>query len=82
VAFSPDGTTVATADGSPTNSAFLWDAATGQMTATLTDPNSLGVADLAYTPDGKLLITADGNGDLYLWQLTSGTIIATLAKPS
>jgi WD40 repeat protein len=82
VAFSPDGTTLATADGSPNHSAYLWDAATDQKTATLTDPNSLGVADLAYTPDGKLLITADGNGNLYLWQLASSTIVATLAKPS
>ena len=82
VAFSPDGATLATADGSPTNSTYVWDTATDQLTSTLTDPGSLGVTDLAYTPDGKLLITADGNGDLYLWQLTSGTIIATLAKPS
>ena len=67
VAFSPDGATLATADGSPTNSSYVWNAATGQLTATLTDPGSLGVADLAFTPDGKLLITADGNGSLYFW---------------
>ena len=73
VAFSPDGATLATADGSPTNSSYVWNAATGQLTATLTDPGSLGVADLAFTPDGKLLITADGNGSLYFWQLASGT---------
>lgn len=82
VAFSPDGTTVATSDGSPANSAYLYNAATGQLTTTLTDPNSLGVADLAYTPDGKTLLTADGNGNIYLWDLSTSSVVATLTPPS
>jgi WD40 repeat protein len=82
VAFSPDGATLATADGSPANSAYLFDVATGQMTATLTDPGSLAIADLAYTPDGRTLITADGNGNIYLWNLGTRQVTATLTTPN
>jgi WD40 repeat protein len=82
VVFSPDGTTVATSDGSPANSAYLYNAATGQLIATLTDPNSLAVADLAYTPDGGTLITADGNGNIYLWNLGTRQVAATLTMPN
>lgn len=81
VAFSPDGTTLITADGSPNDSTYIWDVATGQLRATLTDPGSLGVADAAVTPDGMELIAADGDGSLYVWQLSSGAVIATLTRP-
>jgi WD40 repeat protein len=79
--FSSNGTTVATSDGTSA-SAYLYNAATGQLTTTLTDPNSLGVADLAYTPDGRTLITADGNGNTYLWDLSTSSVVATLTPPS
>jgi WD40 repeat protein len=79
--YSPDGNTLATADGSPTNSAFLWSLGTGHITATLTEPNSKGVVSLAYTSDGKTLITADGNGNIYLWDIAASSISATLASP-
>lgn len=82
VAYSPDDKTAATADSSPTDSAYLWDLATGQLIATLTDPESGGVTDLAYTPDGKTLAVADGNGNIYLWNVTTHRIIATFIKPS
>jgi hypothetical protein len=80
--FSPDGNTLATADGSPTDSAFLWNLGTGHIAATLTDPDSKGVVDLAYTPDGKTLIIADGNGSIYLWDIATRSIYATLTNPS
>jgi WD40 repeat protein len=82
VALSPDGATLATADGSPTNSAYLFDVATGQLTATLADPNSLAVSDVVYTPDGGTLITADGNRNIYLWNLDTHQVIATLTMPN
>ena len=80
VAFSPDGKTLATADGS-TYSAYLWDVTTGHRIGVFTDANSKGVGDVAYTPDGKTLITADGNGSIYLWDIATGRTSATLTNP-
>lgn len=80
-AYSPDGEILATADGSPNDSAYLWDLATGQMTATLTDPNSQGVGGLAYIQGGKTLAVADGNGNIYLWDVATGRVTATLTDP-
>lgn len=80
--YSPAGSMLATADGSPTGSAFLWNLSTGHMAATLTDPRTKGVVGLAYSPDGKTLITADGNGSIYLWNIATRRISATLTSPS
>jgi len=49
-----------------------------QIVATLTDPRSHGANDVAYSPNGKTVATADSNGDIYLWDATSGREIATL----
>jgi len=71
VAFSPDGATLATADGD--GSIYLWDVATGKLTATLTDPNpdggygAYGVQGVAFSPGGGTLATADVDGSTYLW---------------
>jgi serine/threonine protein kinase len=64
VAFSPDSKTLAlgVADG-PIQ---LWDLADGKQRKTLDDPGSRGF--LAFTPDGKKLLT----GDLRLWDVVSG----------
>ena len=80
--YSPNGKTLATADGSPNNSVFLWDVATGRMIGRLTDPNSQGVGALAYIQDGKTLAVSDGNGNIYLWDLATAHITATLTDPT
>jgi WD40 repeat protein len=80
-AYSPDGKALATADGSPNNSVFLWDVSTGRMTGRLTDPNSQGVGGLAYIQDGKTLAASDGDGNIYLWDAATGHIKATLTDP-
>ena len=80
VAFSPDGTLLATADGNgPT---YLWNPAIGRSTATLTDPGTVGVQAVAFSPDGTLLATADFNGSTYLWHPATGRITATLTDPN
>ena len=66
VAYSPDGTLVATAglDGS----ARIWEASTGQLRTTVRpsctiedadySPDACGLRDVAFSPDGRRLATA------------------------
>jgi hypothetical protein len=68
VAFSRDGTTLAVADLN--GSTYLWDVATGKITATLTDPSSAGVTSVAFSPDGTTLAAGDQNGNVYLWRIS------------
>lgn len=79
--YSPNGETLATADGSPNNSVFLWDVATSRIISTLTDPNSQGIGATVYIQNGKTLAASDGNGSIYFWDLTTGHITATLTDP-
>jgi len=65
IAFSPDGTRLATASADGT--AKVWDTATGQTLLTLTG-HSDAVSGVAFSPDGTLLATcsADGTARLYV----------------
>ncbi|HSV67839.1 MAG TPA: hypothetical protein VLJ59_18310, partial [Mycobacteriales bacterium] len=64
VAFSPDGTTLATA--SIDGTARLWDARTGHPTATLTGHTDL-VNAVAFSPNGTTLATTSNDGTARLW---------------
>lgn len=76
VAFSPDGATLALGDGY--GRTYLWDVATGRVTATLKDPGSgsSSVDAVGFSPDGKTLAIAVGAGlaeytgkdNTYLWR--------------
>ena len=83
VAFSPDGKLLATADDDGT--VRLWNPATGQpvgaplravTAATLPNGGPFGmggaVIGVAFSPDGKLLASADGNGTVRLWNPATG----------
>ena len=65
VAFVPDGTTLATGDFN--GSAHLWDTATGELTATLTNP---AVWAVAFSPAGTTLATGNYNGRICLWHIS------------
>jgi WD40 repeat protein len=64
VAFSPDGTTLATASNDHT--ARLWNARTGKPIATLTGHTDL-VEAVAFSPDGTTLATASNDHTARLW---------------
>jgi WD40 repeat protein len=66
VAFSPDGTTIAT--GSWDFAVKLWDAATGRERATFRWPIGR-VYCLAYAPDGLRLAAGDDTGTVVVWDM-------------
>jgi WD40 repeat protein len=70
IAFSPDGTSIATA--SADKRIRLWDTTTGTGGAFLSGAVA-GVERLVFTPDGSGIVSGDDNGDLRLWNVAVGT---------
>ena len=50
--------------------------------AILSDPASKGVRAVAYSPDGKFLAAADGDGRTYVWTVATGRVLAALPDPA
>jgi WD40 repeat protein len=83
VAFSSDGTTLASGSGVVDNPGLpgevkLWDAATGKEKTTLVTETG-EVLSLAFTPDGKTLATTSSEG-IRLWDTNTRQVRLTLRR--
>ena len=76
VAFSPDGSTLASA-GSYNKKIRLWDVASGQQKRILTE-HETGVFSVAFSPDGRILASGCQDETVRLWDVASGQQKAVL----
>jgi RNA polymerase sigma factor (sigma-70 family) len=84
VSFSPDGKTLASAGGevvvkrNPTaGELMLWDATTGKTLRSIQAPEGT-LTSVAYSPDGKRLLTGCYDRSAKLWDVASGRIVRVL----
>ena len=76
VAYSPDGSLLASGAASVNNSIRLWDSQTGEHLRTL-EGRLNGVHSLAFSPDGKTLASG-GDNSIRLWDPQTGDLKRTL----
>ena len=67
-AFSPDGTTIASASRGEAK-VYLWDVATGQLISSFA-AHSKPMYTVEYTPDGNTLVTGSQDSTLMSWDMT------------
>ncbi len=77
VAFSADGKVVATGGDQHDQTVRLWDVRTGKV---LSSSNAGGIVlGVTFSPDGKTVATAQGDGRVLLWDVLTGEEIRALA---
>ena len=93
IAFSPDGTTLASSgyivseSGDRRSAVRLWDIETGSLLRTLTK-DDISFRDVAFSPDGTTLAVSgsttdsewgDRRGAILLWDIETGSLLRTMA---
>jgi len=82
LAFSPDGTVLASAGGNSENFYIrLWDVASGQEIQTWTGHDDI-VWNVAFSPDGGMLASASSDGTAKIWDWRKGDLLKSLEFPS
>ena len=76
VAFSPNGTLLAT--GSDDTTIKLWRVSDGAFVRTLAGHTS-SVNSIAFSPDGTLLVSGSSDKTVRLWRVSDGTLARTLS---
>ena len=71
IAFSPDGKTVATGGGFSDNVIRLWDTTTARELRSIKG-HTYNITGLAFTPDGKHLLSSAMDQTLRLWDVATG----------
>ncbi|KAB8238710.1 WD40-repeat-containing domain protein [Aspergillus alliaceus] len=79
VAFSPDGSTLAS--GSADTTIKVWDVNTGKELQTLTGHSNM-VMSVAFSPDGSILASGSADTTLELWDVKAGKKLQTLVGHS
>ena len=81
IAASPSGKVVAAV--CLNDAAYLWNLASGQLTATLTSPNQGGDPyAVAFSPDSTLLATGEADNQTDLWDIATGSLTKVLKDAS
>ncbi|MBK8795378.1 MAG: hypothetical protein IPM07_02715 [Anaerolineales bacterium] len=75
VAFSPDGTTLAS--GSADCTVCLWDVASGAL-HTVLNGHSETVYKVAFNPDGSAVLSCSADGTIKFWDVQTGECLNTL----
>ena len=76
VAFSPDGTRIASSSGDKTIK--VWDAASGQELTTLSG-HTRRVQSVAFSPDGTRIVSGSIDKTIKVWDAASGQELTTLS---
>ncbi len=81
LAFSPDGTALASAGGNSEDFAIrIWDVGSGQLLRTLDGHTSI-VWQIAFSPDGQMLASVSSDGTAKVWDWRTGAVIKSLDFP-
>lgn len=78
LAFSPDGSLLASGAGAGDGTVKLWNPRTGQLLRTISEKDE--VWSLTFSPDGKFLVTNEGR--LMLWNTQRGTLVRRFNLPN